>query len=156
VGQGLIHPTWLVLAPEHGPHSVHPLGPGVVARSLAPAGSLLPSWSLSRIGLPSLRPRKIAAGSADVRATTLLRLSPSAIERAGRHRSASVRSVAGLAQAVALEYGKGRVVVLGEADVATSQIVGPPGAHPRMGLQWPGSDNERFVVNALLWLTLVL
>ena len=65
------------------------------------------------------------------------------------------RSVAGLAQAVALEPGKGRVTVLGEAAVATSQLVGPAEACLRMGLQWPGSDNEPFVVNVLNWLARV-
>lgn len=92
----------------------------------------------------------------DATASTLLRLAPTAVERNGRHSAAKIRSVAGLAQAVALEHGKGRVIVLGEAAVATSQIVGPPGASRRMGLQWPGSDNERFVVNALYWLARVL
>ena len=83
---------------------------------------------------------------------SLLRLAPSAIERTGRSAAAQVRSVAGLSQAVALEHGKGRVVVLGEAAVATSQVVGPPGNNQRMGLRWPGGDNERFIVNALYWL----
>lgn len=93
---------------------------------------------------------------ADAMASTLLRLSPTAIERRGPHPNAVLRSVAGLAQAVALEHGKGRVIVLGEAAVATSQIVGPPGANQRMGLRWPDSDNERFIVNALYWLARVL
>ena len=90
------------------------------------------------------------------KATPLLRLSPTAIERAGRRPDAPVRSVAGLAQAVAVEHGSGRVVVLGEAAVATSQLVGPPDDPLRMGLQWPGSDNEQFMANVLAWLARTL
>jgi hypothetical protein len=93
---------------------------------------------------------------ADAGVATLLRLAPSAMERNGRSAAAQGRSVAGLAQAVALEHGKGRVIVLGEAAVATSQVVGPPGSNRRMGLQWPATDNERFIVNALYWLSRAL
>lgn len=88
-------------------------------------------------------------------ATPLLRLSPTASERAGRYSGAPTTSVGGLAQAVALEHGKGRVVILGEAAVLTSQIVGPGDAPLRMGLQWPGTDNEQFVTNILHWLARV-
>ena len=51
-------------------------------------------------------------------------------------------------QAVALEWGRGRVVVAGEAALFTAQRAGDD----RFGLASPGTDNERFVRNAVRWL----
>ena len=63
------------------------------------------------------------------------------------------RSAANLAQGVALEYGKGRVVVLGEAAVLTSQVARAPGREFHFGLDWPGSDNRQLALNIAHWLT---
>jgi hypothetical protein len=55
---------------------------------------------------------------------------------------------AGAAQALALEYGAGRLVVLGEAAMFTAQVsAGQP-----FGLNTPGSDNEVFARNVMRWL----
>lgn len=54
----------------------------------------------------------------------------------------------GPAQAVALTYGAGRVVVLGEAAMLTAQVsAGRP-----FGFNTPGNDNERFARNVMAWL----
>ncbi|MEW6323594.1 MAG: hypothetical protein AB1635_21185 [Acidobacteriota bacterium] len=83
------------------------------------------------------------------RATPLLVLSPAAMELPRRGAPEAERlSVAGLSQAVALEHGRGRVVVAGEAAFLTSQLFG----ERRLGLQWPGTDNERFARNVMAWL----
>jgi hypothetical protein len=61
--------------------------------------------------------------------------------------------VPGLAQALLLYHGKGRVVVLGDAELLTSRIQNPTGMAERIGLQWAGSDNEQFVRRIMGWLS---
>ncbi len=84
-------------------------------------------------------------------AATLLTLSPSATEVAHRGDPAtSGASVGGLAQALAFERGRGRVVVLGEVALLTMTEVGD--GQP-IGLSWAGTNNERFVRYVMRWLS---
>jgi len=89
-------------------------------------------------------------GPAD--ATALLALPPNAIEyipvRNGEHTEMKEEK-AGAAQGFALNYGKGRVVVLGEAAMLTAQVY--KGDH--FGMNTPGCDNQRFALNIVHWLT---
>jgi hypothetical protein len=57
---------------------------------------------------------------------------------------------AGGAQAVAFDYGRGRVVVLGEAAMITAQV---DERGQRFGMNQPGIDNRQFALNVLHWLT---
>lgn len=59
---------------------------------------------------------------------------------------------AGAMQAVAIPYGKGRVVVIGEAGMLTAQIDGGE----RFGMNVAGFDNRQFVLNVMHWLSRVL
>jgi len=76
---------------------------------------------------------------------------------------AKVETVAGLAQAVAVELGKGRVVIVGEAGLFGAQTIdgeaakraGLPGAL-RFGMNHPGTDDQQFLLNALRWLARAL
>ena len=92
------------------------------------------------------------------RGVTLLRLSPSAREYPFRvSREQQGRSAAGLAQAVAVEFGKGRVVIVGEAAALTAQRIEAPGAAPYlMGMNRPGTDNQQFALNIVRWLMRVI
>jgi len=61
------------------------------------------------------------------------------------------------AQAVAFEFGKGRVVMTGEAAMFSAQVVrftdqGKP-VEFKMGMNVPGNDNQTFLLNILHWLT---
>lgn len=63
-------------------------------------------------------------------------------------------SAAGRAQGVALTYGKGRVVVLGEAAMLSAQVIvrsGLPTIH--MGMNHAGLDNRQLVLNIMHWLS---
>ena len=60
---------------------------------------------------------------------------------------------AGGAQAVAFEYGRGRVVVLGEAAMISAQI---DDRGDKFGMNQPGIDNRQFALNVLHWLTRAL
>lgn len=53
---------------------------------------------------------------------------------------------------VAMELGKGRVVVLGEAAMLTAQRVDAPTGPVRMGLSRPDLDNPQFATNLVRWL----
>jgi len=59
------------------------------------------------------------------------------------------RPAKGRAQGLAFDYGKGRVVVLGEAAMMTAQIAG---GTFRMGMNVPGNDDRQFALNVVRWL----
>ena len=74
-----------------------------------------------------------------------------------RSREYEGRSAAGLAQAVAVEHGSGRVVILGEAAMITAQTTRQAdGTLVRFGMNRPGTDNRQFALNVVHWLTRLL
>ncbi len=61
-------------------------------------------------------------------------------------------TVAGSMQGIALQFGEGRVVILGDADALTSQLL--PDREKPMGLDFPeGFDNRQLVLNIMHWLS---
>jgi len=83
----------------------------------------------------------------------ILLLSDTAIDRPNFNSQESV-SAAGRAQAVALKFGKGRVLVQGEAAMLSAQV---SGADKRtMGMNVPGNDDRQYVLNVMHWLSGVL
>ena len=90
--------------------------------------------------------------------TALLTLSGTARQYPFRRsREQEGRSAAGLAQAVALEHGAGRVVILGEAAMITAQATRlPDGALLRFGMNRDGIDNRQFTLNIMHWLVAIL
>jgi len=63
-------------------------------------------------------------------------------------------SAAGRAQGLAMTFGAGRVVILGEAAMFSAQVVRIPGRDPMyMGMNVPGSDDQQFALNVLHWLS---
>ena len=128
-------PGRLVFSRENGLIGAHPITDGGV-------------------GLPGVN-RVVTFGgqalAAPSGAAVLLGLSPSAtaVARAGDPPT-SGQPVGGLAMAVAFEMGRGRVVVLGDSHVLTNDA----GADGRpTGLEWPSSDNTRFVQAIMRWLS---
>jgi len=83
-------------------------------------------------------------------ATALLQLGPAAVELATADAPAAEgRPAAGLAHAVALTWGRGRVVVLADAGLLTTER----GLDGRVGgLAAPGGGNVAFVRNVVFWL----
>lgn len=86
-------------------------------------------------------------------ATVLLTLPSTAIEYVpvaqGEGRTEMREEKAGSAQGLAFEYGKGRVVVLGEAAMLTAQVY----KDDHFGMNTPGCDNQKFALNIMHWLT---
>jgi hypothetical protein len=107
--------------------------------------------------------RVVTFGGQALRATTgvdpLLRLSPDA--RIVRDRSKpAVSEPAGTdaVHAVAIEHGRGRVVILGEAAALTAQVITGDAAKAagvaelRVGMSRSDIDNKQFALNIVRWL----
>lgn len=62
-------------------------------------------------------------------------------------------SAAGRVQALAMPFGDGRVVVLGEAAMMTAQQRVRGGEMRRYGISYTGSDNQQFALNVMHWLS---
>ena len=65
-------------------------------------------------------------------------------------------SAAGRGQAIAFSFGRGRVVVLGEAAMLSAQYADMPQVgrmHYPVGLNHPGLDNRQFALNLMHWLS---
>jgi hypothetical protein len=60
-------------------------------------------------------------------------------------------SAAGRAQGIAMKFGKGRVIVLGEAAMMSAQVVGPQ--RKPFGMNRPGIDNRQLALNIMHWLS---
>ena len=63
-------------------------------------------------------------------------------------------SAAGRAQGIAMKFGKGRAVFLGEAAMLSAQLAGPNQA--KFGMNRPGIDNRQLALNIVHWLSGVL
>jgi hypothetical protein len=83
--------------------------------------------------------------------TQLLKFSETATDQ-GFGRNRKKVSAAGRAQGIAFKYGKGRVVVMGEAGDLSAQIYGSDPVE-KMGMNVPGCDNRQFALNIIHWLT---
>jgi hypothetical protein len=83
----------------------------------------------------------------------ILILSDNAVDRLTFASQESVPA-AGRAQAVALKFGKGRVLVQGEAAMLSAQVSGPD--KRTMGMNVPGNDDRQYVLNVMHWLSGVL
>jgi hypothetical protein len=81
----------------------------------------------------------------------LLKFSDTAMDM-GFGRDRKKVSAAGRAQGIAFKFGKGRVVVMGEAGDLSAQVYGadPVG---KTGMNMPGCDNRQFALNIIHWLT---
>ncbi len=86
-------------------------------------------------------------------AVVLLHLPASAVEyRFDESSQDFVPGPAGSAQGLAMEYGNGRLIVLGEAAMLTAQV------HQRkpFGMNLPSNDNQQFALNIMHWLSRAL
>jgi hypothetical protein len=66
----------------------------------------------------------------------------------------TTKSAGGRAQGIAFKFGKGRVVVLGEAGMMSAQLAGPD--KRKFGMNRPGIDNRQLALNIMHWLSGIL
>jgi hypothetical protein len=55
-----------------------------------------------------------------------------------------------------MEFGRGRVIVLGEAAMLSAQLGISPNRTEKMGMNVPGTDNRQFALNIMHWLSRLL
>ncbi len=79
-----------------------------------------------------------------------LKLGEAAIDKPRPNEDTSV-TVGGQAQGLAFKFGKGRVVMLGEAAMLTAQISGVN--KERFGMNASGNDNRQLALNIMHWLS---
>jgi hypothetical protein len=89
-------------------------------------------------------------GSAD---SVFLKLGENAKDSSDRS-GTTTTPVGGQAQGIAFKFGKGRVVMLGEAAMLSAQISGPD--RRPMGMNVPGNDNRQLALNIMHWLSGIL
>jgi len=87
-------------------------------------------------------------------AATLIKLPPDAREKLPdpldpENGERTESSVLYPAQGLAFAFGKGRVVILGEAGMLTAQVTGNG---EKFGMNTPGIDNKQFALNLMHWL----
>ena len=150
--------TRFVTSRENGLLGSHPLLSG---RDASERVTTLKAFSGQSLGVPP-------------GATVLMKLSDSARESRDRTDLEAVRTAVtsrapsvddvverlsvparGRAQGIALTFGEGRVVVLGEAAMLSAQVTtfDDPARTTRAGMNVPGYDNRQFVLNTLHWLS---
>jgi len=83
----------------------------------------------------------------------LMKLADSAVDAMPGENTNRI-SAAGRAQGIAMNAGKGRVVVLGEAAMLSAQLAGPN--KMQFGMNRPGIDNRQFALNVVHWLSGIL
>ncbi|HKO99048.1 MAG TPA: hypothetical protein VJU86_18760 [Pyrinomonadaceae bacterium] len=81
---------------------------------------------------------------------SFLKLSDTARDTPDRTGAQSV-SVAGQSQGLAIKFGKGRVVIMGEAAMLSAQVAGAD--NKPMGMNVPGSNNKQLALNIMHWLS---
>lgn len=103
---------------------------------------------------------KLSAAIREAPTPTDLDAEDSAIraEGAGREPAGSHSSSAeGRAQGIAMSFGKGRIVVLGEAGMFSAQIArigeGNEQRELKFGMNVPGNDDRQFALNVVHWLS---
>jgi hypothetical protein len=80
------------------------------------------------------------------RSVAILKLGDTAVDAGD---DGEPKSAAGRAQGIAFPFGKGRVVVMGEAAELSAQLVG----NERFGMNVPGLDNRQMALNIMHWLS---
>ncbi len=108
---------------------------------------LLPNERISRVQSFTGQSLRGPDGS-----TVLLKLADTAIDVDRTTKSRT--SAAGRAQGIALPFGEGRGVVMGEAAMLSAQLAGPE--KRAMGMNQPGLDNKQLTLNIVHWLARIL
>jgi hypothetical protein len=82
--------------------------------------------------------------------TAFLKLADTAVDAMPRQDTKPI-SASGRAQGIAIKFGAGRVIVLGEAGMLSAQLVGPRQVH--FGMNRSGIDNRQLALNIMHWLS---
>lgn len=84
-------------------------------------------------------------------AVPFLKLGPAAKDTPSRTTTEQSVSVGGQSQGLAIKFGKGRIVMMGEAAMLSAQITGSD--NEPMGMNVSGSKNKQLALNIMHWLS---
>jgi hypothetical protein len=148
--------TQLIFSRENGLLGMHPILSGRTAEEEV---HLVKTFTGQSLGVPDSATALLSFGPSAREAATHEDLN--AVAEALRNEEAMPEridslstSVAGRAQGIAMPFGNGRIVVLGEAGFLTAQLVRfEDGREMRFGLNVPGYDDQQFALNVLHWLS---
>ena len=146
-GSGRPEPSTLLFTRQNGLLRDHPV---TVGRVPGDHVETVETFTGQSLGVPFGATPFLALGSAAVDRKP----QPKVVKVVGQETTVSMQygdpvPATGKAQGVALEFGKGRVVVLGEAAMMTAQI--DPDGKP-FGMNVPGNDNRKVALNIMHWL----
>jgi hypothetical protein len=150
--------TQLMFSNENGLLGNHPIlrGRGAselvkTVRSFTGQSLSVPQGAVILLRLSATAREAPSTMDLDAEDTALRASTPS--EPAGSHSSPA----AGRAQGIAMTFGKGRVVVLGEAGMFSAQIARIPDGNQqrefKFGMNVPGNDDRQFALNVIHWLS---
>lgn len=83
----------------------------------------------------------------------LLKLADTSIDRQDLATSTPEVSAAGRSQGIAMKFGTGRVIILGEAAMLSAQVPLGSTAKEKFGMNVPGIDNRQLALNIMHWLS---
>jgi hypothetical protein len=155
----LNQPAQLVFSRANGLLGSHPILQG---RDASEAIATVVSFTGQSLGVPAGATAILPLGPDTWEAPTRAALQQILAEAAGqadpaRFTTTRAVRVAGRAQGLAMTFGRGRVVMLGEAAMMSAQVTGAAGGRQgRMGMNVPGSDDKQFALNVLHWLSGVI
>ena len=147
-GSGEKEPTTLLFTRQNGLLRSHPVTDG---RGAGDQVQSVETFTGQSLGVPFGATAFLTLGATAADRKPL----PPKVERVGNDTRVTMQyadptSAAGRAQGVALEFGKGRVVVLGEAAMMSAQL--DPDGHP-FGMNVPGNANRKLALNIMHWLS---
>jgi len=147
--------TQLTYSRANGRLGRHPILEG---RNASEKVNLVKTFTGQSLGLPQGATALLSFGPAAREApTTDVLTAVGEAVATGKDAPANTTSAAGRVQGLAMQFGKGRVVVLGEAGMFTAQaVVFPPGSAQKdfkFGMNLPGTDDRQFALNAMHWLS---
>jgi hypothetical protein len=148
--------TQLVFSRENGLLGTHPILSG---RSAAEAVNSIRSFTGQSLGVPpgATILMKLSAAAREAPTPADLDAEDAAIRAAGAAAGSRSSPVDGRAQGLAMTFGKGRLVVLGEAALLSAQILrfteGDRQRDTKIGMNVPGYDDRQFALNLLHWLS---
>ena len=150
-------PTILVFSAAKGQLGAHPIIQGRTAQERIKRIVTFGGQSLSvRGGAAALLKLDSTAYESENRAELELALASVRAQGNAPLRMTHATPAAGRAQAAALTFGKGRVVILAEAAMLSAQILKQPEGDVKFGMNTAGNDDRQFALNILHWLSAAL
>jgi len=151
--------TQLVFSYENGLLGTHPILRGRDASEVVTTVRSFTGQSLSVPDGASVL-LKLSTTSREAPAPNDLDLEEAAVRATGATKEAPgshSTPAAGRSQGIAMTFGKGRIVVLGEAGMFSAQIArineGNQQREFKFGMNVPGNDDRQFALNILHWLS---